>query len=52
MIRLPSQVVYEPEVSELADWLKTLLTALPKVGSTAMAANARNTSNSAYSTRS
>jgi hypothetical protein len=50
MIRLPSQVVYGTEVSELADWLKTSLTALPKVGKTEMAANARKTSSSAYST--
>src|SRR4026208_2551865 len=36
----------------LLDWLNTLFTLLPKVGRTAMAARARNTSNRAYSTRS
>jgi hypothetical protein len=38
---------YEPVVNVLADRLKTLLTALPRVGRTAIAAKAMNTSNRA-----
>src|SRR6185295_9168365 len=45
------RVVYDA-FSALFDWLKTLFTLLPKVGRTAIAANARKTSNRAYSTRS
>jgi hypothetical protein len=46
-----SEDPYEP-VSVLADRLNTLLTALPSVGSTAIAARAMKTNKRAYSTRS
>ena len=45
------RAIYEA-FNELLDWLNTVFTVLPKVGRIAMAARARNTSNSAYSTKS